>query len=71
MSTIIKNNRLFQEIRADGGQRALLIILEARGFQVTDAVRERVTACTNMETLELWAARAVQAETLGEVFGEG
>lgn len=71
VSTIIKNNRLSDEIRAEGEQRILLAVLGAKGFELTDALRARITSCTDMATLEQWAVRASSANSLDEVFGEG
>ena len=69
-----------EQLRAEGkaqgvaegvlrGQAAsLLVILETRGFQVTDEVRTRVEACSDAETLQLWTSRAVGAESVDDVF---
>ena len=69
-----------EQLRAEGeargeargvlrGQAAsLLVILRARGFQVTDGVRARVEACTDADALELWTSRAVAVESLDDVF---
>ena len=51
-----------------GQAASLLVILEARGFQVTDEVRARVEGCSDAETLQLWTGRAVGAESLDDVF---
>lgn len=69
-----------EQLRAEGeargeargmlrGQAAsLLVILEARGFQVTDEVRSRVEACSDADALQFWTSRAVAAESLDDVF---
>jgi hypothetical protein len=44
-----------------GKAAAILAVLEARGFAVGDAVRERVAGCTDPATLARWLARAVTA----------
>jgi hypothetical protein len=35
---------------------------------VPDAVRERVTTCTDLQRLEIWAQRAVHATDATELF---
>jgi hypothetical protein len=49
--------------------RMLLRVIAARGFSVSDDVRERVTSCTDVTQIEAWADRAAVATTLEEVFG--
>ncbi|WP_031224927.1 hypothetical protein [Streptomyces roseochromogenus] len=44
-------------------------ILEWRGIPVADGTRERVTACTDLGQLEVWAQRAVHATDPAELFG--
>jgi hypothetical protein len=63
-------------VRAEGREegieeeRAAMIlrILEWRAIPVPDAVRERVTGCTDLNQLEVWAKRAVHATTAEELF---
>jgi hypothetical protein len=45
----------------------LLRILAARGFDVPDAVRERIMSCTDPAELEKWGDKAVRAASLEEV----
>ncbi|AOR32007.1 hypothetical protein BFF78_13930 [Streptomyces fodineus] len=45
-----------------------LRILEWRGVSVSDSVRERVLACTDLDQLEVWAQRAVHATDATELF---
>jgi hypothetical protein len=37
--------------------------LEARGLAVTDAERERILSCTDLETLARWVRRAATIAT--------
>ncbi|MFI6576186.1 hypothetical protein ACIBFB_10300, partial [Nocardiopsis sp. NPDC050513] len=55
--------------RAEGEAAAILEVLDARGIAVGDAVRERVTACTDPEQLQAWVRRAVRVETAEDLFG--
>ncbi|MEU1405737.1 hypothetical protein ABZ471_25850, partial [Streptomyces sp. NPDC005728] len=56
--------------RADAKAEMILHILQWRGIQVTDTVRERVEACTDLDQLEVWAQRAVRATDAAELFTE-
>lgn len=57
------------EGRAEGEARSVLLVMERRGIDVTDTVRERVTTCTDPDTLLEWLGRAVTATSAEEVFG--
>jgi hypothetical protein len=52
----------------EGASSALLAVLAARSFTVLDQVRVLISACTDPAQLERWAARAVTAKTVDEVF---
>jgi hypothetical protein len=49
-------------------RQMILRILEWRAVPVTDAARERVASCTDLDQLEAWAQRAVHAEDAAELF---
>ncbi|MBP2050700.1 hypothetical protein J2Z21_003639 [Streptomyces griseochromogenes] len=57
--------------RVEAKAEMVLHILQWRGIQVTDAVRERVEACTELDQLEVWAQRAVHATDSAELFAGG
>lgn len=65
---------LSEEIRDEGRAQSraedVLLILGVRGIDITDEIREKVTACGDPELLRRWLARAALAATAGEVFGE-
>jgi hypothetical protein len=61
---------LLDQGRAEGEAKMLLRVLAARGFAVTDDVRERVVGCTDTGRLEAWADRAVTASSITEVFSD-
>ncbi|SEE63217.1 hypothetical protein [Streptomyces sp. Ag109_O5-10] len=48
----------------------VLRVLEWRGIAVSDSVRERVDACTDLDQLETWAQRAVHVTDAAELFVE-
>nr|BFD84746.1 hypothetical protein StreXyl84_41470 [Streptomyces sp. Xyl84] len=67
---------LAEQVREEGVEQGrlqdrremTLRILQWRGIPVPDAVRERVNTCTDLDRLETWAQRAVQATDAREVF---
>ncbi len=52
----------------EGEADAILLVLEARGLEVTDADRERITGCTDLRQLKKWVRRAATAEKTGDLF---
>lgn len=58
------------EGQAEGEARALLLVLERRGFTVPDDRREQITACSDLAILEGWLARAISATKLEDVFSD-
>jgi hypothetical protein len=58
-----------KEGKAEGEADAILLVLEARGLDVTDAERERISGCTDLRQLRKWIRRAVTAERTGDLFG--
>ena len=53
--------------RAEEAAHAVLTTLRVRGIAVPDAVRERIVAQKDLETLERWHERAIVAASLAEV----
>ncbi|MEH0556754.1 hypothetical protein [Streptomyces sp. B21-101] len=56
--------------RAQGRAEALLLVLEQRGIDVPEDIRERITDCDDPETLGRWLARSVTAPTAEDVFAD-
>ncbi|WNI17405.1 hypothetical protein [Actinacidiphila sp. ITFR-21] len=54
--------------RAQGRAEDVLLVLRARDVVVDDAVRERLSACGDVETLSRWLARAVTVEQAEDLF---
>lgn len=54
--------------RAEGEAAMLLRVLVARGFTVSDDIRQRIQSCTDLARLEAWGDRAVTANSLDEIF---
>ena len=50
--------------------RNLLTVLRVRGFEVPDAIRERILAQQDQERLELWLERAVVAPSVSAILDE-
>ncbi|KUO21898.1 hypothetical protein [Streptomyces dysideae] len=63
---------LAEEIRDEGrvqkGAEAVLLVLEARGIDVPDEIRERITSCTDPTLLDTWLTRAAIATAATELF---
>ncbi|ANH91619.1 hypothetical protein A8713_10895 [Streptomyces sp. SAT1] len=67
---------LAEQVREEGREQGrlqarremTLRIMEWRGIPVTDAIRERVSTCTDLDQLEAWAQRAVRAADAEELF---
>ncbi|MFI6118686.1 hypothetical protein ACIBCU_02280 [Streptomyces sp. NPDC051064] len=55
---------------AEGQAEALLLILEARGIGITDATRERISACGDPDLLRRWLVRAAFVAASDEIFDE-
>ncbi|WP_395834751.1 hypothetical protein [Cystobacter fuscus] len=60
-----------EEGLARGRAESLLRILAFRGIHVEEATRQRILDCTDMDTLDGWFDRALQAMTLSEVLDGG
>lgn len=58
------------EGRAQGRAEDLLIVLEQRGLDVPDGVRERITGCVDPDTLRRWLTRAVTAPAAEDIFDD-
>lgn len=56
------------EGEAKGEVKALLAVLVARGIDVPDEARARITACTDLDLLEVWVRRAVTIDSIDELF---
>lgn len=59
------------EGKAEGKAEAVLRVLEVRGLPVSAEVRERVTSCADLGRLDVWLLRAVTAERVEDLFGDG
>jgi hypothetical protein len=61
-----------EEIRDEGRvqNRAedVLLVLETRGIDVPDGIRERITSCDDPDLLRHWLTRAVTATDATELF---
>jgi hypothetical protein len=53
---------------AKGEADAILLVLQARGLPVTAEQRERIIACTDLDQLKRWVARAALAPATADLF---
>jgi hypothetical protein len=58
------------EGKAEGLAKGALRVLLRQQVVVTDDARERITACQDIPTLELWTDRAFDVATIDELFEE-
>ncbi|WP_431924773.1 hypothetical protein [Nonomuraea jabiensis] len=58
------------EGKAEEAVRMLLLVLGARGFDIPDDMRTRISTCADLAQLESWATRAVTAQSLEDLFDE-
>jgi hypothetical protein len=54
--------------RTAGRGESILDVLEARGLDVSEAERSRITNCTDRRQLKKWLKRAVTAEKVADLF---
>lgn len=55
--------------RAEAAARSVIAVLVARGFAVSDEVRQRVESCDDLEILEAWVPKAVAVDRPEDLFG--
>jgi hypothetical protein len=53
---------------ARGEARAVLTVLAARGLEISDEARERISGCTDLDQLDQWVRRAVTVTPADELF---
>ncbi|WOX11078.1 hypothetical protein [Streptomyces sp. N50] len=58
------------EGKAEEGASFILRVLEKHGIDVPDNIRERITSCTDLDTLTLWFDRSLTASTAEDLFVE-
>ncbi|WP_327584329.1 hypothetical protein OHA25_52450 [Nonomuraea sp. NBC_00507] len=58
------------EGKAEEAAKMVLLVLTARGLDVPDDARARITACTDLIQLEIWATCAATARTIQDLFTE-
>jgi hypothetical protein len=51
-----------------GEAKSVLMVLDARGVDLTPEARERISQCRDVDQLDLWLARAVVATTSEDLF---
>ncbi|MGW2226680.1 hypothetical protein [Streptomyces formicae] len=53
---------------ARGKAEALLIFLEQRQIPIPDTARDRISACTDLDTLDRWLAQALTVAHADDLF---
>ncbi|WP_406124151.1 hypothetical protein [Streptomyces sp. NBC_00989] len=59
------------EGKAEGEAALILRLLEKRGILVSEDTQERVTSCTDLDTLTLWFDRALTVTVAEDLFAVG
>jgi hypothetical protein len=67
--TLIEETRI--DTRVKDRVESILRILDVRGITVPDTARERIAACTDLDTPDTWFDRAVTVGTGEELFTDG
>lgn len=57
------------EGRAQGEAASILTVLDARGIEVPDQVRETITSCDDLDQLQKWLRQAVEINRADELLG--
>ncbi len=60
--------RPFREGEAKGRAEAILGVLDARGIAVSNEVRERVNASSDLDELDRWVRRAAKVDSAEDLF---
>ncbi|WP_329618542.1 hypothetical protein [Streptomyces sp. S465] len=58
------------EGEAHGRAQGVLRVLEKRGIPTQPETRDRITNCTDLDTLDRWLDRAITVSTADELFEE-
>lgn len=58
------------EGRAEGEAKAVLAVLDARGIDIPDDARARITECSDLDQLDIWVRRAATARSINDLFYE-
>jgi hypothetical protein len=58
------------EGKTEEAARSVLLVLNARDFNVPDDIRNRVATCTDLAQLESWLTRAATIQALEDLFNE-
>src|SRR5262249_12446480 len=58
-----------EEGRVQSRAEDTLTVLELRGIDVSDDVRERIAGCRDSDVIRLWFSRAVTAGRAEDIFG--
>jgi ribosomal protein L13E len=56
------------EGKAAGEAEAVLLVLQARGLDITADDRRRITGCADLAQLKTWVARAATVQSTSELF---
>ncbi|MFJ4652846.1 hypothetical protein ACIP5Y_16405 [Nocardia sp. NPDC088792] len=58
------------EGEAEGEVKALLRVLERRGFVISEKLGSRIAECRDLDQIDVWIDRAVTASRIEEIFAD-
>jgi hypothetical protein len=61
-------SEFFRRHARQGMAEGLLIVLSARGIDVSEDVRTRIVECTDQDQLLVWGRRAATANSIEDLF---
>jgi len=67
---VAQGNPEIQKLQARGEAEAVLKVLEARGAAVSEAQRQEILACRDLDRLDRWLRRAALAASVDEVLSD-
>jgi hypothetical protein len=54
----------------EGRAEAVLAFLDARGIEVPDPLRDRITTCNDLHQLDVWIRRAATVASIDDLFAD-
>ncbi|MEU0248073.1 hypothetical protein ABZ192_27855 [Streptomyces sp. NPDC006235] len=57
-------------VHSESEAESILSVLKKRGIPVPEATRDRITSCTDLDTLTLWFDRSLTATAVEDLFAE-
>ncbi|MGR8008920.1 hypothetical protein [Streptomyces hypolithicus] len=59
-----------QRVRSETRAEDILLLLAQRGIETSDTDRDRISSCTDLDTLRTWLTRAITVSSTEALFAE-